>query len=87
MKSAILLESNDILIMTKVELEMEANALPFQALVGLKGTMKFRLWRLGKIVEIQGSGPSGEKLHPIVLSIKLIPWKMLRTLRVRGANP
>jgi hypothetical protein len=30
--------------MTKVELEMEANAFPFQALVGLKGTIKFRLW-------------------------------------------
>jgi hypothetical protein len=31
--------------MTKVELEMEAKAFPFQALVGLKDTMKFRLWR------------------------------------------
>ncbi len=44
MKSAILLESNDILIMTKVELEMEANAFPFQAVVGLKDTIKFRWW-------------------------------------------
>jgi hypothetical protein len=27
--------------MAKVELEMEANAFPFQALIGLKDTMKF----------------------------------------------
>jgi hypothetical protein len=61
--------------MTKVELEMEANAFPFQALVGLKDTMKFRLWRPGKLSKSEGSGSSGEKLHPVVLSIKLIPWK------------
>jgi hypothetical protein len=67
--------------MTKVELEMEANAFPFQALVGLKDTMKFRLWRPGKLSKSEGSGSSGEKLHPVVLSIKLIPWKMLRITR------
>jgi hypothetical protein len=73
--------------MTKVELEMEANAFPFQAVVGLKDTMKFRLWRPGKPSKSEVSRPSSEKLHPIVLSIKLIPWKMLRTSRARGANP
>jgi len=72
--------------MTKVELEMEANAFLFQALVGLKDTMKFRLWRPGKLSKSEGSGSSAEKLHPVVLSIKLIPWKMLRIARARCAN-
>ena len=57
MKSAILLESNDILIMTKVETEMEAKALPFQALVGLKDTMSLDCGALGNC-----RGSSGEKL-------------------------
>src|SRR5260370_24954639 len=61
MKRAILLESNDILKMTKVELEMEANAFPFQAVVGLKETMKFRLWPPGKTVEIQRERPIERK--------------------------
>jgi hypothetical protein len=72
--------------MTKVELEMDANAFPFQALVELKDTMKFRLWQPRKPSKSEGSGPSGEKLHPIALSIKLIPWKLLSTSRARGAN-
>jgi hypothetical protein len=46
--------------MTKVELEMTANDFPFQAVVGLKDTMKFRLWQPGKNVEIQMSGPLSE---------------------------
>jgi hypothetical protein len=47
--------------MTNVELEMEANAFPFQAVVGLKDTMKFRLWRPGKTVEFGTERPIGRK--------------------------
>jgi hypothetical protein len=47
--------------MTKVELEMEANAFPFQAVVGLKDTMKFRLWHPGKNVEIRRERPIERK--------------------------
>jgi hypothetical protein len=47
--------------MTKVELEMEANAFPFQAVVGLKETMKFRLCQPGKTVEIRRERPIERK--------------------------
>jgi hypothetical protein len=72
--------------MTKVELEMEANAFPFQALVWIERHDEVYLWRPGKLSKSEGSGSSGEKLHPVVLSIKLIPWKMLRITRTRCAN-
>src|SRR5712675_2315314 len=83
MKSAILLESNDILIMTKVELEMDANAFSFQALVGLKDTMKFRLWHLGKTVEIQRERPIERKTTSDCFKYQIKSWEMLRTSRGR----
>src|SRR5258708_7630696 len=85
MKSAILLELNDILILTKVELETEASAFPLQALVGLKDMIKFRLWRSGRPSNPKRADTMGRRTTPDFFKFQIVfSWKMFRITRAHS---